>query len=108
MAEPWYYSSVEFPECACPVTERIDSLKASSNIKVGEQYNIDTLTRERIRITNVLREESYYYFRPEYLEYLADTLREPYNVDLRMVMAQGIPPRRDAALRYGPGESIGL
>lgn len=91
LAEPWFYDSVSFPAVQGPVTRAIDTMRHTSNLKTGQQYNIDTLTRERIRITNRLREESYYYFRPEYIEYLADTTRERYKVDLRMVLAQGIP-----------------
>ena len=101
VAEPWFYSNVQFPEVCCPVTARIDSLKSGSFLQVGDQYNIDTLSAERIRITNALREESYYYFRPDYLEYLADTLQEPFKVDLRMVTASGIPPAAMLSYRIG-------
>ena len=93
---PWYYSSIEFPAIQEPVTRAIDSLRADSKIRVGDRYDIDSLTDERVRITNALRNDSYYYFRPDYLEYLADTTRERFSVDLRMVMAKGIP---EAALR---------
>ncbi|MCD8071864.1 MAG: BamA/TamA family outer membrane protein [Alistipes sp.] len=102
IADPWFYSSVEYPECRCPVTAVIDSLQISSPLQPGAQYNIDSLTNERIRITNYLRNRSYYYFRPDYLEYLADTTRSRYRVDLRMVMAQGIPG--DAIRSYDIGE----
>lgn len=90
IAEPWTYDTVKFPAVQGPVTRAISDMQASSNVKAGAQYNIDTLTRERIRITNNLREQTYYYFRPDYIEYLADTTRR-LNVDLRMVLAKGIP-----------------
>lgn len=92
----WHYSSVEFPAVRGPVTHAIDSLRRWSMIRVGERYDIDSLTNERVRITNALRNNSYYYFRPEYIEYFADTTRQHLEVDLRMEMAQGIP---SAALR---------
>ena len=101
VAEPWFYSRIAFPEVCCPVTERIESLKSTSFLQPGEQYNIDTLRAERIRITNILRNESYYYFRPDYLEYLADTLQERYKVDLRMITAEGIPPAAMQPYRVG-------
>ncbi len=93
VAEPWVYSSVEYPAIRGPVTTIIDSLKSSSQIVAGAQYNVDTLNNERVRITNYLRNHSYYYFRPTYLEYLADTTRQRLKVDLRMVLAQGGVPR---------------
>jgi outer membrane protein assembly factor BamA len=103
VAAPWYYSRVAFPEIIGPITRRIDSLKTSSLLHAGARYDIDTLTAERLRITNSLRNDGYYYFRPEHLEYLADTMEERYRVDLRMTVATaGIPPA--ARQRYRNGE----
>lgn len=96
VAAPWFYSNVTFPDSTDGVTDEIRSLQATSNIRPLAQYNIDSLRNERIRITNHLRNESYYYFRPEFLEYLADTTQVRYKVDLRMIMAAGVP---EAALR---------
>lgn len=91
MGDPWTYGNVEFPAIQGPVTRAISAMQGSSSIKVGAQYNIDSLMRERVRITNRLREQSYYYFRPDYIEYLADTVVQKQHVDLHMVLAQGIP-----------------
>lgn len=102
IAPPWFYSSVEYPRAVCPVTTVIDSMQASSRIRPGIQYNIDSLSYERVRIADCLRSRSYYYFRPDYLEYLADTTRQRYAVDLRMRLAQGTP--EDALRPYGIGD----
>lgn len=101
VAEPWFYSKVTFPERICNVTNTICDLQATSNLQPGAQYNVDSMSNERVRITNFLRNGSYYYFRPEYIEYLADTTQEPYKVDLRMVMAAGIPPAAMKAYDVG-------
>lgn len=90
--EPYTYSNISYPPVVCPVTAIIDSLKSTSLLKVGAQYNIDTLTLERNRITSVLRNKGYYFFQPEYIEYQADTTQQRLKVDLRMVLKQGIPP----------------
>jgi outer membrane protein assembly factor BamA len=91
VAEPWFWSDIECPPVTDTLTARIAALQEGSNLKAGLQYNVDTLTRERIRITNRLREESYYYFRPDYIEYFADSTRVRYGVDLKMRLADGIP-----------------
>lgn len=95
-ARPWFYSTVAFPAVHDTVTSRIARMQASSNVKPGAQYNIDTLTRERIRITTALRRDGYYWFHPDYIEYEADTTCLPYGVDLRMSVAEDTPA---AALR---------
>ena len=91
VAKPWYYSSVVFPRPADMVTRKIDSLSAFSKLKVGDQYDVDTLAAERDRITRVLRNEGYYFFRPNFIEYKADTSRAKQSVDLRMIVAPQIP-----------------
>ena len=102
IADPWYFETVRFPAVTGDATREIAAMQAASNVKPGQQYNIDTLTRERVRITNNLRNKSYYYFRPQYLEYQADTTRTAYGVDIRMNMAPGVP---EAALQpYNIGD----
>jgi outer membrane protein assembly factor BamA len=91
VAEPWFWASVECPPATDSLTSRIAAMQARSNLRAGEQYNVDTLARERVRITNNLREEGYYYFRPDYIEYFADSTRMHHGVDLKMRLADGIP-----------------
>ena len=100
-APPWYYNSIEYPPANTQIGTIIGELKGDSRLRVGARYDTDSLSDERIRISNILRDRSFYYFRPNYLEYLADTTVQRYKVDLRMVMAQGIPP--DALRPYMTG-----
>ena len=93
VAPPFYYSRITYPIRQGPMGPLIDSLRQTSLLRVGAQYNIDTLTAERTRITNVFRNRGFYYFRPEYLSYEADTSQEPYRVDLRLSLRDGVPSR---------------
>lgn len=52
---------------------------------------MDSLTLERKRISQLLRNRGYYYFRPEYLEYLADTTSGLRQVDLRLNLKPNLP-----------------
>ena len=64
-----------------------------SLISPGEQFNVLDLNEERTRISNLLRNVGYYYFRPDYLTYQADTtLVRGGHVALRMVPVAGMPP----------------
>lgn len=73
IAPAWRYSSIAYPQVGGGLKQLIDSLQATSLLRVGAQYNLDSLTLERKRISQLLRNRGYYYFRPEYMEYLADT-----------------------------------
>lgn len=65
-------------------------MHATSLLRTGAQYNLDTLTLERQRIARSAQ-PGYYYFRPEYLEYLADTTISPQRVAVRLNLKPNIP-----------------
>ena len=91
IAEPWFYGEIAYPTVNPGMDPLIDSLRATSLLRTGAQYNLDTLTAERQRITGLLRNRGYYYFRPEYLEFLADTILRPQHVDLRLTLKPNLP-----------------
>lgn len=91
IAEPWFYGEIAYPTVNPGMDPLIDSLRATSLLRTGAQYNLDTLTAERQRITGILRDRGYYYFRPEYLEFLADTTLRPQRVDLRLTLKPNLP-----------------
>jgi hypothetical protein len=71
-------------------------------LQVGEKFAVDSLTAARTYIANRLRNRGYYYFRPEYIEFLADSTISPQSITLKMVLAASTP--RLATLRYRTGK----
>ncbi len=52
---------------------------------MGDAYNLQTFTNERLRIDAALKNKGYYYFAPDYLLFQVDsTLDNQANVDLRV------------------------
>ncbi len=88
---PYTLDSIELPPPTSPVTRFIDSISSATILHRGDRYCLDSLSAERDRIADVLRNNGYYYFRPEYIEYLADTTLSPGKVALRMKLTRGIP-----------------
>ena len=75
-----------------PLTDIIDSVaKKNSYFQTGNRYCLDSLNAVRIEITNVLRNKGYYYFKPEYLEYLADSVSAKGTVNLQLIKASNVP-----------------
>ena len=101
IAPAWHYSSIAYPQAVGGLKQLIDSLQATSLLRVGAQYNLDSLTLERKRISQLLRNRGYYYFRPEYFEYQADTTRKRREVDLRLLLKPGIPAQATRSYRIG-------
>lgn len=60
-------------------------------LKVGELFCTDSLSNTRNKITDRLRNQGYYFFRPEYLSYKADTLMHEHGVVLQLVYADNVP-----------------
>ncbi|WP_300828369.1 BamA/TamA family outer membrane protein [uncultured Rikenella sp.] len=101
VSAPYTYDSIEYLTAPGRVGRIVDSLHAGTLLRKGAVYNLDTLVAERNRITTALRSLGYYYFRPEYIAYDADTTQAPRRVSLRMRLADGIPPAAMQAYRIG-------
>ena len=71
----------------------IDSLaRKDSYLTAGRpRYSTDSLSVARTRITNSLRNRGYYFFRPEFIEYLADSIANPGEIELKMMLASNTP-----------------
>lgn len=75
----------------------IDSMARKSKYLVkGQRFCMDSLAAERVRITNAMRNRGYYYFQPEFIEFLADSLITPERIALKLSIAENTP---DIALR---------
>lgn len=89
-----YYpiDSIEYLPDSIPLFALIDSLaKRDSYLRPGTRYCVDSLAIVRNRITNSVRNRGYYYFRPEFIEYLADSVAFRGKILLRMSVAKNIP-----------------
>ncbi|MCM1337814.1 MAG: BamA/TamA family outer membrane protein [Candidatus Amulumruptor caecigallinarius] len=86
----------------CQLNHLIDSVAArSSYLQAGQRYCTDSLSAVRVRIANVLRNRGYYFFKPDYIEYLADSVMNPGNIAMKMTLASNMPQM--ARQRYVTG-----
>ena len=69
----------------------------------GDPFSVVNLDAERTRISELFRNSGYYYYKPEYITFRADTLQRPGFVQLQVVPAEGIPPA--ANKRYYLGKT---
>jgi len=60
-------------------------------IQQGDLFNAATLEAERQRISTIMRNNGYYYFRPEYIGFQADSTLSPQKISLRAGLKQGVP-----------------
>jgi outer membrane protein insertion porin family len=65
--------------------------KKKSFIKPGEDYNLDILKNERIRIDALLKNNGYFYFNPDYLLFKADTSAVNHTISFKLSLKDSIP-----------------
>lgn len=53
-------------------------------IQQGMQYDADILNRERQRVASAMRRQGYFYFDPEYIQFVADSTKSKRQIDVEM------------------------
>lgn len=75
----------------CRLNHLIDSIASRDPyLRPGVRYSTDSLSAVRTRVANKLRNRGYYFFKPEFIEYLADSVAKPLSIDLRMALASNV------------------
>jgi outer membrane protein assembly factor BamA len=95
-----YTSYVHKPYTVADVTSNItdDSLsriiiseKEKSLIKPGQDYSLELLKAERLRIDALLKDKGYFYFNPDYLLFKADTSASQRTVTFNLTLKDSVP-----------------
>ncbi|MCM1320324.1 MAG: BamA/TamA family outer membrane protein [Muribaculaceae bacterium] len=94
VGEPYLIDSLIYFEATDQsIFHYIDSLALRDPyLQVGERFSTDSLSIARTRITNSLRNRGFYYFRPEYIEFLADSTITRHRIALKLSLAEDTPP----------------
>lgn len=92
MKNPYFIDTVYYQRFAPSILKIMERGRRMSYITSGEQFNVVDLDEERSRISSLLRNRGYFYFRPDYMTYQADTTLVPGgHVSLRLIPVAGLP-----------------
>lgn len=92
VSKPYLLDSIQLFKGNDHLSQYIDTLARRSRYLVkGERFCVDSLSAERVRIANALRNRGYYFFKPEYIEFEADSIMNPGQIALRLTLAQNMP-----------------
>ena len=91
MNQPYFLDSIAYLKYPHYADSLIRSTRSQSVLKSGENFSVIKLEEERQRLSNLLRNHGYYYYRPEFTTYRADTLQKSGYVSLQVVPRNGIP-----------------
>ncbi|MCH5240382.1 MAG: BamA/TamA family outer membrane protein [Muribaculaceae bacterium] len=109
VTNPYRIDSILYLNGKSKLNRYIDSVaRKSPYLQKGEIFCIDSLEVERVRIVNSMRNHGYYYFRPEYIEFLADSLINPGSIAVKLNLVNNIPNMAKLQYRTGKIETIVL
>lgn len=91
MARPYFLDSIAYLKYPHYADSLIQSTRSLSVLKSEENFSVIKLEEERQRLSNLFRNHGYYYYRPEFTTYRADTLQKSGYVNLQVVPRKGIP-----------------
>ena len=91
MAKPYFLDSIAYLKYPHYADSLIRHTLQESVLKSGDHFSVIKLEEERQRLSTLFRNHGYYYFRPEFTTYRADTLQRSGYVSLQVVPKTGIP-----------------
>ena len=107
VTKPYRIDSILYLSETSGLNRFIDSVaKRSPYLQKGEIFCVDSLEAERVRIVNSMRNHGYYYFRPEYIQFLADSLITPGEIAIQLSLDRNIPNMAKLQYRTGKIETI--
>ncbi|MDO4706856.1 MAG: BamA/TamA family outer membrane protein [Porphyromonadaceae bacterium] len=91
LGELFELDTVEYLPPFALVDSAILQHREVSVLRTGMPLGVGELERDRQLLASRLRDEGYYYFRPEYIRYEADTMHHDARVHLRASLMSGLP-----------------
>lgn len=99
--KPYTVDSLVYDVRDDSISHHILSDKENSLIKTGENYNLEVLQTERLRIDALLKDKGYFYFNPDYLLFKADTSTIKHSISFRLTLKDSIPENALIAYKIG-------
>lgn len=109
MKEPYFIDTVMYQRFIPQTLRIMERGRRASLLTPGEQFNVTNLDGERNRISTLLRNRGYFYFRSDYMTYQADTTLVPGgHVSLKLIPVPGLPAAAQRPYYVGATTNISL
>lgn len=100
LGQAYQYDSIryDFPEDKDSI---IQASAENSFIGKGKQFSVADLLSEKSRLASEFHNNGYYYYRPDYINYLADTVSNRGKVTLLVAQDKDVPEKAAHTWKYG-------
>lgn len=102
MKNPYLIDTVTYERFTPDLLNTLQAGQQRTLLHVGKQFNVITLDEERTRLSSLLRNRGYYYYRPDYFSFLADTTLVPGKISMKIVPKAGVP--KEALRKWNVGD----
>ena len=92
MQNPYLLDSVMYPGYSIKADSLIRATWNERLLRKGDNFSVVSLEAERQRLSSLFRNHGFFYFRPEFINFRADTLQAPGKVSLKVIPKPGLPP----------------
>lgn len=107
MGKPHRLDSIEYRKFPPGMDSLLESTRQERLLRKGDGFNVVKLEGERDRLSTLFRNNGFFYYRPDYTMYTADTLQAPYKVQLR-VQPNPAAPRKALKRWYVGGLRLNI
>jgi outer membrane protein insertion porin family len=97
--KPYVIQDLTYAVSNDSINRLIIAEKKQTLIKPGDDYNLDILKNERIRIDAILKNKGYFYFSPDDLLFKADTSNVKQTVTLTLTLKDSLPKNANTVYR---------
>ncbi|MGL5272535.1 MAG: BamA/TamA family outer membrane protein, partial [Phocaeicola sp.] len=101
MNNSYHLDSISYINFPLRADTLINNTKEIKVLRKGDVFNVTKLEGERERVSTMLRNRGYFYFRPEFITYRADTIQKPGFVQLQILPQRGLPEQAQRTYRIG-------
>jgi len=98
--EPYKLKTINYPNGNEGIKSDINKLQPKSILKTGNIYNLKDFENERSRINQALINKGYYYFRPDYLLFTADSAVGNREINTWLDLKPETPAEAATAVRF--------
>lgn len=102
MQKPFMLDSVMYVDFQLHADTLIRAQWDERLLRSGRNFSVVSLDNERQRLASLFRNNGYFYYRPEYITFQADTLMRPGTAALKVMPQVGLPAQVEKQWRLGP------
>jgi len=82
-------NSLEYNSTSKAISDQIERTKASQKLKIGQRLDLEKIEAERNRITDLLRNNGFYYFNSSFIDFQVDTNQQKLYADVVVNIRNG-------------------